>query len=111
MPLSHPDDVTLILLNYTHTGGEQAARSCGIPTTANPAPTTSARQYGQEDGLRYYRAALEFLIDRYTQPRRFRPGAGGYIIATGQFALLLVQHGRDEDGGLPQTIFRGCALP
>lgn len=82
MPLSHAGvNVTLILLNYTHTTGERAAQFMRHPRYSESCPNDlSAFNTVTAEGVLYLRAALEFLIDRYTQPDARFGRALGYII-------------------------------
>ncbi len=82
MPLSHAGmTVTLILLNYTNTADQRAAEVTQHPNYSDGCPNhLSAFNTVTDEGLKYYRAAVEFLIDRYTQPDGRFGRALGYII-------------------------------
>ncbi|HPD28547.1 MAG TPA: DUF5722 domain-containing protein [Phycisphaerae bacterium] len=73
--------VTLILLNYANTAEAGAAEVLRHPNYNDGCPNQiSAFNTATADGLRHYRAAVEFLIDRYTQPDGRFGQALGYII-------------------------------
>jgi len=80
--LSHAGmTVTLILLNYTNTAEAAAAEVMRHPNYSDGCPNhLSAFNTATADGLKHYRSAVEFLIDRYTQPDGRFGRALGYII-------------------------------
>ncbi len=82
IPLSHAGmTVTLILLNYTKTTGAPVADVMRHPNYSDACPNNlSAFNTATADGAKHYRAAVEFLIDRYTQPDGRFGRALGYII-------------------------------
>lgn len=82
MPLSAAGmSVTLILLNPMRTNDPGVTRFMRHPDYNDSCPNhLSAFNVVTDDGVRYYRAGVEFLIDRYTRPDGRFGRALGYII-------------------------------
>jgi hypothetical protein len=82
MPLSAAGaTVTLILLNRTTDSTPEADRFMRHPDYSDSCPNhLSAFNVVTDDGVKHYKAAVEFLIDRYTQPDGRFGRALGYII-------------------------------
>ncbi|MGQ9648729.1 MAG: DUF5722 domain-containing protein [Phycisphaerae bacterium] len=73
--------VTLILLNRVNTTEAAAAEVIRHPNYSDGCPNQiSAFNTVTAEGLKHYRAAVEFLIDRYSQPDGRFGRALGYII-------------------------------
>ena len=88
-------------------GSGWSARSCYIRSTSTNAPhRLSAFNTATPDGLRYFKACVEFLVDRYSQPKLCLGRAVNFNRRQrGEQPLGMGEPWRRNDGGIRRRLF------